>query len=1137
MYHKIFISIDKTTYFTSKLAIELSHYIGFKSVAMEFPLFTSDRDLPDDILCFIINENMDDHFHVEAMNNLVTVGISASENSVRNAYEYLCDNFLQLSKNYQTGTHEGIAHHDFRIAENVPIEPFDKRQEKGLESLFDKDYILIDDNDDLLPDRLDSKILLPTEVSNAQLSALCSFAARFGMETTIARYPITTADTGEDNLFILRDSAECSLSLEEDDDGRHFVISGSGTDLVEFVATICEEFPLQKPGTRWLDILNELTDGLCMRTVDGQLAHIEHMKNEITTDTSCYFSPKINEVTAEILKDYSPAKFQGYKDLKKVHEKEYEIPWEVDVCKGVLDEKLWPHVKPGDKIELLAVLSEDKESRAKLNEEFAEIVKRKGAELLSSRVICAYKQGFSWLEEIIMPKLRCCKKIDEIEIFFKPFLAPGVTDWQDEDGAVPTYDNIKTDDEDKWFDLPIRYLQELYPIDDILSAELNIPRENIVFSEYKGNDDTTYKVVAKSDGEKLCEEKYKAYAHERNYIDAYPGMGKVHPGTGWIWVAINGKEVISERIETDVEHVWRIYQEDVLPYCHSFCQKKTEGRPTTADQPFFAQMRLDIQLSEPNEKLDTREDLLSSIDALHEDIYFVGLDFFKVYGNMTAGEIFDAPGLILPVIKKKYGKPYFKFTLYDQHGLEPAIDFGDYSIRPTLNRKDISTTIRKIQWINGKLSPVIKVEAPKSIAPILTSFTKLLSERKLSIEHKFKSISQLQFEVYEEMELKRLSVSISEALQPPKDLCIEDIDILEDVMIGYEEYIAIIEQLKRVSKIEVYISGESYLGRDIYAIEFLTEHKGYVSRTKLINQNPVLFVNARHHANEPSATNAAFMLIKELLTNSEFEHITQRLNIVVVPFENADGAAIHYELQKDNPTWILHTARFNAIGKEFYHEHFKDDTLHTEAMCLTRIWCGWLPDIIVDNHGVPTHEWAQQFSGYTSPSYKGFWLPRSLLYGCFWTVKEECYKDNLIVAKKIEEIVADVIHSDDKLVSINKDLTDRFAKYANRWMPRLFPAKYYRDMINVWMSFDFDPNHRYPSVRFPWITTVAYTSEITDETAQGDYLKMCARTHMLHDINIIRMLRDSKCVFEDSKIQTAEGISKSYYRQRPLIAP
>jgi hypothetical protein len=354
-------------------------------------------------------------------------------------------------------------------------------------------------------------------------------------------------------------------------------------------------------------------------------------------------------------------------------------------------------------------------------------------------------------------------------------------------------------------------------------------------------------------------------------------------------------------------------------------------------------------------------------------------------------------------------------------------------------------------------------------------------------------------------------------------------------MIGYDEYLGIIEQLKRVPGISVYTTGESYLGRDIYAIEFLTEHKGYVSRTKLINQNPVLFVNARHHANEVSATNAAFMLIKELLTNNEFKNISEKLNIIVVPFENADGAAIHYELQKDNPTWILHIARFNAIGKEFYHEHFKDETLHTEAMCLTRVWRGWLPDIIVDNHGVPTHEWAQQFSGYTSPSYKGFWLPRSLLYGCFWTVKEECYKDNLPVAKRIEDIVADVIEGDDKLKNLNKELQDRFAKYATRWMPRLFPANYYRDMINVWMAFNFDLNHRYPSVRFPWITTVAYTSEITDETAQGEYLEMCARTHMLHDIDIIRMLRESKCVFETGTEKTPDSLSASYYRQRPLI--
>jgi hypothetical protein len=91
-------------------------------------------------------------------------------------------------------------------------------------------------------------------------------------------------------------------------------------------------------------------------------------------------------------------------------------------------------------------------------------------------------------------------------------------------------------------------------------------------------------------------------------------------------------------------------------------------------------------------------------------------------------------------------------------------------------------------------------------------------------------------------------------------------------------------------------------------------------------------------------------------------------------------------------------------------------------------------------------------------------------------------------------------------------------------------------MINYWGSFDFDPNHRYPSVRFPWITTVAYTSEITDETAQGDYLKMCGHTHMMHDIGIIKMLLESKCVFANDTTKTAAGTSQAHYRQRPLIA-
>ena len=1133
MFQRIQLLQNNSSAYANKLSVELSHLIGFKTVAMEFPFVVFEPPSQTETLYFNIEENLGDGFKVEEGGNKITIRIASSEGSVKQAYEYVRENFYALTKDFQRSTHEQKKQDNFLAAKTLPIESFDRRKRKGLESLFDKDYILHDDNHDLLPDRLDAKILICENYSKEQIAAACNIAARLGIETTAAAYPITCTDEPAGNIFIFRKADACSLIIEEDNDNRKFVCLGDGGELVNFSSAVCETFPMQKPGLRWVDLLKELTDGLCMKTVDGQLAYLDSEKDKITSGTNCYFSPKIKEVSGEILKDFAPANFYGFKDLKMVHEKEYDIPWEVDVCKAILDKKLWPRVNKDDKIEIKAILSEDKEIRAGLVKEFKAKGAEKGAADTSVQTVCAYKQGFSWLEEIIMPKIR--GKADNIDIAFKPFLAPGVTEWLDEDGAVPSYNNFNTDDADKWYDLPIRYLQELYPIDDILSADLGIDRDNITFSEYCGGDDITYLVTATQNGKVVCEETYKATASERNYMDAFPGMGNVHPSTGWISASVNGNELVSERIPTDVELVWQIYQEDILPYCKQYCDKKTGGKPTTAQQPFFAQMRLDIELSEPNEKLGCREDILSSLDTLHEDIYFTGLDFFKVYGHTISGSIFDAPGLILPVIKKRPGKPSFKFTLYDQHSLEAKIEFADEQLKSKFNKDEIHITIPELLWLNSKLSPVIRVEGPKGLSALMYSFTKLLSDHKLSFEQKLKGIDKLNFEVLEDGKSLCLTAEVNEAPELPKDLCIEDIDIMENTLIGYDHYIEIIEQLKRVPGISVYRSAESYQGRDIYAVEFLTDYKGYVSPVKRINQNPSLFINARHHANEVSATNASFMLMRELLTNDEFKQLTHQLNLIMVPFANADGGAIHYELQKDNPTWILHIARFNAIGREFYHEYFKDDTIHTEALCATRVWRSWLPDIIVDNHGIPTHEWAQQFSGYTSPSYKGFWLPRSLLYGCFWTVNEECWSGNITVAKKMEEIIADVMAADSEIKGWNLEWMDRFAKYANKWMPRLFPANYYNNMVNVWTPFDFDPNHRYPSVRYPWITTVAYTSEVTDQTAHDDYLYLVARVHVLHDIEVIRMMRESKCVFHECITETADGSVQTYFRQRPLL--
>lgn len=136
-------------------------------------------------------------------------------------------------------------------------------------------------------------------------------------------------------------------------------------------------------------------------------------------------------------------------------------------------------------------------------------------------------------------------------------------------------------------------------------------------------------------------------------MNEYPQMGKVHPSTGYIKAEVNGKTILDKKVRTDLEEIWDVYQSEVLPDCRRYIEEKTGGTVVEEMQPFFHELRMDITVSEPDEPTGSREDLISSLDALHEDMYFVGGDYFKNYGIQKAGVMLDAPGLILPVIHQK----------------------------------------------------------------------------------------------------------------------------------------------------------------------------------------------------------------------------------------------------------------------------------------------------------------------------------------------------------------------------------------------------------------------------------------------------------------------------------------------------
>ena len=106
----------------------------------------------------------------------------------------------------------------------------------------------------------------------------------------------------------------------------------------------------------------------------------------------------------------------------------------------------------------------------------------------------------------------------------------------------------------------------------------------------------------------------------------------------------------------------------------------------------------------------------------------------------------------------------------------------------------------------------------------------------------------------------------------------------------------------------------------------------------------------------------------------------KKVNVVLHPVENPDGAAMAYELQKLTPTHMLHAGRYSALGMDVASQVGLPDPLLPESLVRGKVWRDWLPDIYLNPHGYPSHEWVQQFAGYVPPGFRSYWSSRG-----WWT--------------------------------------------------------------------------------------------------------------------------------------------------------
>lgn len=1015
---------------------------------------------------------------------------------------------LSLKQSVKTADFTDFSHNPF----SAPTECLKKPLRQDVSDFFEGLSFIKKERSDFF-DLINYKIELgDNSLDTLKLAAFVSYITGLRM-TALNLGILKKTDEAQNTILVKKSSKNCISSLKQGEFYRvDLEYKGGAEDLIACLKTYPKTDYFHDIG----DLINRISSDLEMKTLEGEVLNVEYQGYTSLKGAKAYLNPSY--IYGNKLKNYlSNLDLHSYRQGTLEYEQSFcfensSVKAQREIEKFIDDNSGLANLR------IVAGIEGGKSDRRNFKESIERIIETKRISYSAVDVISQYKQGFSYIENVVIPKIKNFE-VDKVNIYFKAFLRDDACFSDDEDGAVPSY-NLDISDEKKYLELPIRHLQELYPIDELIALNMDIEKDRIEFMMLPADSDCTYKISCESSaGEVIFEDTYSSSYYERPYLSEFKDLGIVHPECAFVKIYAGGELLFYKAFYSELNDVWNTYEEKVLSEVKNIVEK------SKIDDRFFSRLEIIVSSRQEDRDLGIRQEMISPLNSLHEDLYFVSQDYFKHLGLKTGGKPYDAPGLILPIMNKVDNeKTTLQVKIYSSTFDIAKIEL-DGKEHVLKSPKSCALDLQGIEFKNGRARYLLRSNYSKDY--ILT-YKKLIEKRIICFDRLCSTPFLLSFKLEDEVEVDIDRLVEDEHRQ---DLSISDIELDDESILYYEDTQKLVEDLMRVSGVEVYEVSKSYMGRSIYAIDIVSEKDKYLPREKINNLRPSLLINSRHHANEVSSTNAAFYIVRELLTNKAYEGVSEKVNISIIPLENPDGAEIHKALNDVNSGWKYHVARFNQLSKEFFGEIFNDDTIHSSALAFTRLFRSKLPDVIIDNHGVPSHEWEQPYSGYASQSFKGFWLPRAMLYAYFWSVRDSAFKLNHSFETKIRDAVADMLNSQAELKEISEDMRAAFEKYACSFMPKLFPQPLYKGTIFYDVIRDFSLDQKYTSHMLPYINTLYFTSEVPDETASGDFLKKLVMTHKLCSLEIINAIISAK-VTRDCR---GEGDTFKNMRLRPIL--
>ena len=1101
-----------------------------------------------------------------------------------------------------------------------------------LSNLFKIDGLLGDANDDLIPDRVDAVLV----ATGTGIEGVVDLAARIGLEATGISIPIAYPPSEIENpasaptLVLIGNNHPLIDGLVSDQkftqpdfepgeglihvvrkaygEKSALIITGadaSGT--ARAIQQVGEKFPhiwdRGKDRTTVADIEEEVWRFLSARSPAGQAAtalykldvllaelpatdlesasvtiYVEKPEDGLVDLVRQHVETRLDVVNLEVAVeplDVENAKSITVGDVPVGAE--FEIPSEVDKFWKIFNSLVIPAVEqagPEDAVVVETRLSEPPEVRKRLEQQIRKRLIEAGARTSSITVLSAYKQGYSWLYDVIRPKL-VGQDVGHVSIRFSEIGPP--PDWTQQAMYAPT-----------------RWLLEIFPIDEVLANELSLDLSQITFEKMPIGSPAYEVIVVGTNGQEILRQAFEPKFVTRPYFDRFPDYERVRVTTGWIEAKVGDQLVVDQRVVTDPEYFWDYFQSTTLPAIYDYVMELHGGKPLASDAPHFGKLVVELSLSEPDYRVGVDLEQISSVEALHEEIYFGTLHFFDVLGRYSRGKALNYPGRVIPIVRATSdGRPgRAKLTFTGFGARRPSVDVSYVErtghrgrLQADVPRVDLAQpealSARVRDGVNGlqSLNIRVKVQTEKDertaliqrahedqvdrlimsavqTTQVLEYLNKLREAGLYREALAYHNLANLQISATWEHEIDLTSQRVAvlrpngnaevfpdiASLLPFDQSSAGDPIVQWDTPIPPDEAYSNLALMSEFKEATAYRLGRSYLGREIWAMDLMSPlETTHWSQAKVSVSKPTVVYSARQHANEVSSTSHVLKFAEELLRDDTMRDALLRVNVVIHPITNPDGAQLAYDLYKITPDQMLHAGYLGSLGVDVTTDQWSNDPIYPESAIRRRLWRTWLPDIFLNPHGYPSHEWVQLFSEYAGwvrnrvTRSRDWWGMRGWFMPGFRYLDDPKYPRHKAAAFRIREIITTHINAVDGIRALNKRAYARYRRYGFDHDPENFKLDFTNDVLiySAIRGETVDPSSRDFMFRHPKVTVWTGSTEAPDETVSGDWLHLVASAGLQWDKAVLRYLLEGNHTIERESEPFYGGIALKMSRSRP----